>query len=713
MRLLPAVDGAHVWRFFRAGGTDQVLLDTADDLRNLRALDQKLWVALGCPVSGLEFDEKTLKLLDTDGDGRIRVPEIAAAVEWAGTVLKDIGALRAGAEALPLSAIDDSGEEGKRLLTLAREVLKTEGKGGAGAIAVGDVADSEKFFAGTRFNGDGVVTADSADDAATRALIADIMECVGSVPDRGGKAGVDKALVDKFFAEAAALAAWRDAGAGGSALLGDKTADALAAFSAVRAKADDYFARCRTAAYDARAVAALNRPEADYAPLAGLTLATGVPELAAFPLARVEAGRALPLDGGVNPAWADAVARLRSDAVLPALGDRTALTEAEWRGLQERFAAQEKWLSAKPATRVETLGAERLKAALAAGRGAVDALIAKDLELKPQFDSVQSLERLARYHRDLYRLLCNFVSFTDFYGRKRKAVFQAGTLYIDGRSCELCVRVEDMAKHSALAALSQTYLLYCECVRRATGEKMTVAAAVTGGDSDNLMVGRNGVFYDRKGRDWDATVVKIVDNPISIRQAFWSPYKKVVRLVEAQIHKFASEREKASHDAAAAGVDHAGKAIAGVPPKPEAFDVGKFAGIFAAIGLAMGALGAAFGAVVAAFSRLAAWQMPLALAGAVLLVSGPSMLIAALKLRQRNLGPILDANGWAVNALVRINIPFGGALTGLAELPANASRTLDDPYADESRAPQWAAAGVLAVAAVAAWLAARWYSARP
>ena len=40
------------------------------------------------------------------------------------------------------------------------------------------------------------------------------------------------------------------------------------------------------------------------------------------------------------------------------------------------------------------------------------------------------------------------------------------------------------------------------------------------------------------------------------------------------------------------------------------------------------------------------------------------MAIAWLKLRKRNLGPILDANGWAVNAKARMNVPFGGALDG-------------------------------------------------
>src|SRR6185436_18694565 len=110
----------------------------------------------------------------------------------------------------------------------------------------------------------------------------------------------------------------------------------------------------------------------------------------------------------------------------------------------------------------------------------------------------------------------------------------------DQRGCELCLTVEDAGRHATMAGLAGTYLAYCDCVRKATGEKMNIVAAFTDGDSDNLMVGRNGIFYDRKGRDWDATITKIVDNPISVRQAFWSPYKKFVRLLEEQIAKRAA-----------------------------------------------------------------------------------------------------------------------------------------------------------------------------
>src|SRR6187402_856257 len=66
----------HRWSFFRAGDFDQVKLRSGDDLMNLESLDQKLWVALACPTSGLEIDAQTLSLIDTDQDGRVRAGEL-------------------------------------------------------------------------------------------------------------------------------------------------------------------------------------------------------------------------------------------------------------------------------------------------------------------------------------------------------------------------------------------------------------------------------------------------------------------------------------------------------------------------------------------------------------------------------------------------------------------------------------------------------------
>ena len=71
----------HIWRFFRAGGFDQVRLETGADIASLAELDQKLWVALACPTRGLEFDEKTLDLIDTDQEFREAVADIQKKIQ--------------------------------------------------------------------------------------------------------------------------------------------------------------------------------------------------------------------------------------------------------------------------------------------------------------------------------------------------------------------------------------------------------------------------------------------------------------------------------------------------------------------------------------------------------------------------------------------------------------------------------------------------------
>jgi hypothetical protein len=700
----------HTWKFFRTGELDQVSLETGADLLALEQLDQKLWVALSCPVKGLELDEKTLALIDTDGDGRIRVPELLAAIKWAAARLKDPGDLLKGADALPLAAINDSTPEGKVLLASAKQVLANLGKKGATAVSAADAADTAKIFSATPLNGDGVIPPEATQDPEAQALIKDIIACFEGVADRTGSVGVTAEKVDAFFAELAAYADWVGRSSGKEiAVLGEATDAAVAAIKAVRPKVDDFFGRCRLAAFDARATVALNRAEGEYLAIAAKDLKITADEVAGFPLARIEAGRTLPLLEEVNPAWSSALATLHQAVVTPIYGaEKKVLTAAEWADLNARFSAYETWLGGKAGSAVEKLGLPRVKAILAGqGRAVLADLLAQDKALEPEFKAITEVDRLTHYYRDLRALLHNFVNFADFYSRDKWAIFQTGTLYLDSRSSELCVRVDAA---NPLAAMSKAYIAYVDC-KRPGGASMKVAACFTQGDSDYLFVGRNGVFYDRKGQDWDATITSIVDNPISIRQAFWSPYKKFVRMIEEQVAKRAAAAEAASSGklaAAAEGTANADKAKPAEPPKK--VDVGTVA----AMGVAVGAIGGALGAIATGLAKLAIWQLPLVLLALILVISLPSMVIAWIKLRQRTLGPILEGNGWAINGRVKINIPFGAALTDVAQLPPGARRSLDDPYEDKAAAArkrQFVLLFILALlVGAAAWI--RWDAVR-
>jgi len=663
-----ATASKHTWQFSRSGGFDQVRLETAQDLAHLEDLDLKLWAALACPVKGLEFDEKTLALIDADHDGRVRAPEIIAAVQWCEDHLKDLAVLKAGADAVQLAHINDTTDSGKAILASARQILKGIGKAEAASISLADVADTAKIFAQTKFNGDGIVTEDAVADDASRKVVGDIVACLGPVTDRSGKPGVDAGKLGAFYGECAAYAAWFGKGESDAAIrpLGDATAAACAAWQAMRAKVDDYFARCRLASFDGRALSALNRREDEFLAIAAQDLSITVQEITSFPVARIEVGKPLPLVDGINPAWAAGMAALRTAAIEPLLGKgKTALTVEEWTALGGKLAAFEAWTSSRPATSVESLGIARVREILAGkSQAAITAAIASDMAVEKEFQSITQVERLVRYQRDLYRLLCNFVNFSDFYAPGKKAIFQVGTLFLDARACDLVVRVDDAAKHGALAGMSKAYLAYCDCTRP-SGEKLNIAAAFTGGDSDYLMVGRNGVFFDRKGVDWDATITKVVENPISIRQAFWSPYKKLVRMIEEMAAKRAAEKD-AEADAKLAATASGTVNVDKAPPKK--IDVGTVAAISVAIA-GIGALVTTVIGSLAGVFTLPFWQLCLVFAGIMLVISGPAMIIAWLKLRQRNLGPILDANGWAVNGRVKMNVRFGGSLTSVASLP--------------------------------------------
>jgi hypothetical protein len=700
---------AHRWKFFRAGGFDQVRLETGADLAALPELDPKLWVALACPAKGLELDSHLLTLLDSDADERIRVPEVLEATTWACKLLKQPDELFRANAALPLSSIHDGSQDGQAVLASAQEILRNLGRPHAETITAEDTADTVKIFASTRFNGDGIIPPESAgEDAETAAVLKDIIACFGPDKDMSGLDGVSRAKVERFFSDARSFVDWWSTGEGNNEILvlGAATPDAFAACQAVRAKLDDYFARCGLASMDPAAARALNPPESAYQQLGTLELSHSHAKVAELPVARVEAGRDLPLTEGLNPAWADAVKALRLAVVAPLLGAKTTLSADEWTRLLFRLAAYQDWLATKPPVAVEKLGIVRLRALLSGGvRAKIEALLSQDEALETAAKAITSVDRLATYYVHLVSFLDNFVSFKDFYTRKRKAAFQAGTLYLDGRSCELCLRVGDVGQHAALAPLSMTCLAYCDCTRKGSAEKMSIVAAVTGGDSDFLRVGRNGVFYDRKGQDWDATIARVVAQPIGLRQAFWAPYKRAALFVSEQTEKIAGARDKQASEVLHPVVQHvAGGALAPptAPPPATAFDVAKFAGVFAAIGLAVGMVGSALAALVTGFWGLAAWQMPLALAGAAALISSPSLALATMKLRKRNLAPLLDASGWAINARAVINIPFGGSLTGLAALPPGSERALRDPFAPKRR-PWGLYAFLVALVALGLW----------
>ena len=504
------------WKFFKRSGLKQVKLETGEDIRHLKELDQKHWTVLAASNKGLRFDQRTLDLLDTNGDGRVQVPEVLAAIDFLESKGVDLDALFHADE-----------EDEKRLADI-----------------------SEKL--------------------------------------------ADLAKVEPSDDEKAAMKAWEDAPSADASImpLGEATEAGSAALAAVEPVLDGFF----TPPEDAPIV--MEGPEAS-----------------------------LPLKGNINPKFADAIAGFVEKAAAPILGAADELKRTDYMKVKAAFAPYRAWLASKPVMNANARAA------------------------------LEDDERVVRYRMHLLDYLRNYVSQEKLYDGSMDAMYLTGTLFIDGRECRLCFHVDDEGAHSALAERSDCCIIYLK-LSRSGGAVRNVCAVITAGRTIPLYVGRNGLFYDRDGIAWDATITKVIQSQVSLREAFWAPWRKMGEMIGEQVKKFVGDTQSKSVGGVTKAVDGVGanaSAKASGKPADSSANGAALASSVAALGIGIGMVGAAFAGLVGIVSGLPWWKIAIGVLLVILAVSLPSVILAWFKLRRRDLGAVLNACGWAVNRPLRFS----------------------------------------------------------
>ena len=507
---------SYKWKWTKEGRMAQVRFVTGEDIARLAELDQKCWAALSMPTTGVRFDARMLELMDADGDGRIRTPEVIAAIDFLKAKNVNLDDLLKPSEA-----------DGKKLAdVLARQA---------------DLAAS-------------------APSAADKQALAD-WEAKGKTPE--------------------------------VAVFGEATAAGEAALAAVESVIDAFFA-----------------------PPEDMPLVTEAPDVT------------LPLRDHLNPKHLEAIMAFADACVKPVLGDGvTSIDRIGWKKVKAAFAPYRAWVAAKPVMNAGKLG-----------------------------DLVDE-ERVLRYKLHLLEFLENFVSMRRLYAADESATFQMGTLRIDGKEMSLCFHVASEAAHSALSGKSNCCVLYLKLTRPSEKAERSVCAVVTAGAVAQLYVGRNGVFFDRDGKDWDAVVTKVVENQVSLAEAFWAPWRKLGEGVASTVKKFLGAKQSAAQatvDASAQSTEAGGAAMASS---------------VAAIGIGIGMVTAAAASLMAVVSGMNAKEVAISIVALVLVVSLPSMILTWFKLRKRDLGAILNAGGWAVNRPMYFSMKRARAFTKCAPNP--------------------------------------------
>ncbi|MFO7956169.1 MAG: hypothetical protein R6X33_03635 [Candidatus Brocadiia bacterium] len=677
--------------FDKYGRTYHLRIESARDLEHVLELNDALWIATSARISSLNCDREFLDFVDLDDNGIVRCDEVRAAVRWTLDRLSDAGPLAEGTDEVGLGQIGTDDPAGRRLLETARYVNGALGVGGREAIGLDQIDAFEELLDRHPINGDGVIPPGASEDPEVNQFIGDIVACTGGRQDRGGRMGATAEQLETFLADAAAYLDWLarvedDSAETTDAMpLGEETVGAYQALEAIEAKVEEFFALCRTLRFLGTSEGVV--PEARVGVLADVQGAESINEqLEGAPLARPTAEEVLPLREGVNPAWRDRLEEFAERAVKPVLGERDELTPEDWGRIEEFFAGHKAWLAAKKGASVEMFDKALLRSYLDGDQAdKVRELLAADAEVADQFGTVRDLRKLLLCHKHLLRFLNNFVSFPELYAPDRRAMFEMGSLVIDGRWFNFAVEVENVEEHRKVARAGGMYVMYVGLTRKTEEEKTTVAVPATSGTVGNLCVGKRGVFQDVRGDHYQARVIDIIENPVSFREALTSPFVRLGRFVVGKIEAMSSTAQKeleARLGTATRAVQQSAEEAA--RQSAEAAQARQQAAaqasasrrdILLGASVSIAALTSAFAFITKTLAGLQVWQVVVAALVAVGLVLLPTAIVAAVKLRRRDLSAILEGCGWAINARMRLNRRQRKQFTRQEPYPAEATGT--------------------------------------
>lgn len=651
----------------RYGGSLQVDIPTFDVLTEAVRIPPTQWIATACPLEGMSCDPRFLTLMDADGNGRIRVEEVRAAVDWTAQRLKDRRGADAGSDVLELAAISETGAAPRGA---AEMILRTLNAPDATRISLEQVRASDKALREAGKNGDGLVAPASLPERL-RPLAEAIMASFPEVKNRAGQAGVDVGMVKRFREERAALLTHlgqRDE----VFTWGSASLEQARRVRELAPLLDGYFVQCRLVAAQPEAAASLK--------LRAERVEGALGDVAALGKAAEDLPIAPPEPSGVlvwarlhrGPAY-ERLESFRLGVAAPLLGDAERLTDTAWRDLCARADAILAWQAKLEASPVQKR-MDMLPGVQEVELDAIEAVSREDLELKGTLDVIDELERLILYQRWLLTFANNFVSMPNLYMPKRRALMERGTLILGGRKYTLSVLAKDRAQHAALTGQGTTCILYVKVEPKEGGTSYEVAVPVTSGRSTELGVGKRGVFYDVDGKEHDATVTQVIRQPVSLWEAMTMPFLRIGAFITSKVEGLAAAGEKTFDTTLEKGY---AQTVAAAPPAPApaaapAAAPAGLAGVLAGGGIAFAALGSSLAFIATQVKSLTLVDLISAVTIIAIVVMAPAGLLGWLKLRKRNLALLLEGSGWALNDRLMLTRDLASLVTRRPKLPKGA-----------------------------------------
>jgi len=383
---------------------------------------------------------------------------------------------------------------------------------------------------------------------------------------------------------------------------------------------------------------AMREPEANVA-LNLMQIEQAETYLADAPLSLLNGDGLLDLSAETNPYFRGKLAEFRETVVKPLLGqDAGSLDRKSFYRLQELFAPYREWTRCKPEISVDCLAETTIQKYLTepAYKETLEQLIEESHQTSFVLENLKELERLILYQGLLLPLANSFVSFPNLYNPAARALFEEGTLIMDGRHFTFAIKVADRPHHIETCRYSNIFIIYCELYGKDGSKIHEVAVPVTAGNRGNLRLNKWGIFNDLDGNELHAKIVDIVENPISIREAVADPFVRLNHSFFARLEAFSSKAEERV-------MQQAEKA------KEKKKKDEQTGGFLVGGGVALAAVGSSFAFVTKTLAGLTVKTVLLSLLVVAAIIAVPAGIAAYYRLTRRDLSSILEGSGWGIN----------------------------------------------------------------
>ena len=650
--------------FKRLGDSYHFSIENHQDLQKILELDEALWIATTAPCSTLKTDKTFLEFLDSDCDERLRAEEIKDGIRYLLENLNDHSSIQENNTSLPLAAVSEVSKAGRQIRSSAEKVLKRLNQT-SDFITLSQVRTIKEEVLKGGLDQAGIVLPEAADDERIRSFIVDIVSTVGGVNHRGGRVGVDKDSLATFLDQCEGYLAWRlEAGEIGIdeateiLVLGPATKNGYELFHKLRDKFYQYFLLCDIKRLNPELLdRAMNNPEANLA-YNLINIEDAEAYLSTAPLALLSDDGSLDLNGKINPYFAGDLQNFVAQIVKPLLGENTTKLDKDgFSTLQQLFRPYAKWKKHKPEVSVEKLGDEAIRDYKSDPRfnDSLEELIDKSHQTAIILDNLCEVERLILYQAYMLPLVNSFVSFPHLYDPARRALFEEGTLVMDGRHFTMAVKVADRQHHIDTCKNSNIFVLYCELFGSDSSKVHEIAVPVTAGNRGTLHLNKWGIFNDLNGKELHAKVVDIVENPISVSEAVADPFMRIKKTFFSRLEEFSSTAEEQLFKQKD-------------KDKKKETSTGTLFGIG---GVALAALGSSLAFITQTVSALSAKTVLSALLLIAALIVVPTAISAYVRLSRRDLSTILEGSGWGLNSRMKLTAQQANHFTRRPERPEN------------------------------------------